>query len=84
MVLGLFIRDEYHPGVDSAADRRLHRVVGVAIGAGAQRSAHGDPLRAAPLVGAALGWVLGGWGGADIGDGSIVTAIIAMARSRPA
>ena len=35
-----------------------------------------DPIKAA-LVGGALGWILGAWGGADLGDGSIVESLIA-------
>ena len=73
--IGAVIRDAYQPGLDPVAIV-VYTVVVAAIGAGISLLLKHPPLHGA-LVGAAIGWVLGAWGGADLGDGSPVTSIIA-------
>ena len=75
VVVGLVIRDTYHPGFDPAALVGYTVVVGL-IGAGLSLLLKHPPLRGA-LIGGAIGWILGAWGGADLGDGSIATSVIA-------
>jgi len=75
--IGLLIRSEYHPGLDPLA------IVGytaalAGIGAAINALRSRPPVTGA-LTGAAVGAVLGFWGGADLGDGSIVTSVIACA-----
>lgn len=77
VVIGLLIRSEYHPGLDPLA------IVGytaalAGIGAAVNALRSRPPVTGA-LTGAAIGAVLGFWGGADLGDGSIVTSVIACA-----
>jgi alpha-glucoside transport system permease protein len=54
----------------------VYTVVGAAIGAGLSLLLKHRPVGGA-LIGAALGWVIGAWGAADLGDGSPATSIIA-------
>ncbi|MFP5487870.1 MAG: carbohydrate ABC transporter permease, partial [Acidimicrobiia bacterium] len=51
-------------------------VAGIGAGIGVLR---GKPPIGGALVGAALGWVIGAWGPVDLGDGTRVWAIVAMA-----
>ncbi|MGE5211906.1 MAG: carbohydrate ABC transporter permease [Acidobacteriota bacterium] len=75
LVIGAVIRDAYQPGLDPVAIA-IYTVVGAAIGAGLSLLLKHRPVGGA-LIGAALGWVLGAWGAADLGDGSPATSIIA-------
>ncbi len=75
LVIGLVIRDAYHPGLDPVAIV-VYTVIGVAIGAGLSALRHHHPLGGA-LLGGSLGWILGAWGAADLGDGSPATSVIA-------
>jgi alpha-glucoside transport system permease protein len=75
LVIGAVIRDAYQPGLDPVAIV-VYTVVGAAIGAGLSLLLKHRPVGGA-LIGAALGWVLGAWGAADLGDGSPATSIIA-------
>ncbi len=75
LVIGAVIRDAYQPGLDPVAIV-VYTLVGIAVGAGLSLLLKHPPLGGA-LIGAALGWVLGAWGAADLGDGSIGTSIIA-------
>jgi ABC-type sugar transport system permease subunit len=75
LVIGLVIRDNFQPGLDPVAIAIYTIVVG-AIGAGLSLLFKNPPLHGA-LIGAAIGWVLGAWGAADLGDGSPFTSIVA-------
>jgi alpha-glucoside transport system permease protein len=75
LVIGAVIRDTYQPGLDPVAIV-VYTLVGIVIGAGLSLLLKHPPLGGA-LIGAALGWVLGAWGAADLGAGSIATSIIA-------
>jgi alpha-glucoside transport system permease protein len=77
VAIGALIREEYHPGLDPVAII-ICTGIGLAVGAGLSVLRHHNPLHGA-LTGGALGWILGAWGGADFGDGSIATSIIAAA-----
>ncbi len=75
LVIGAVIRDAYQPGLDPVAIV-VYTLVGAAIGAGLSLLLKHPPVGGA-LLGAALGWVLGAWGAADLGDGTVATSIIA-------
>ncbi len=75
LVIGAVIRDAYQPGLDPVAIA-VYTLVGVAIGAGLSLLLKHPPIGGA-LVGGALGWILGAWGAADLGDGSPATSILA-------
>ena len=75
LVIGLVIRDAYQPGLDPVAIV-VYTLVGAALGAGWSRLRHHHPLGGA-LIGGALGWVLGAWGAATLGDGSLITSVVA-------
>ena len=72
--IGALIRDAYQPGLDPVAIV-VYTAVVAAIGAGISLLLKHPPLQGV-LLGAAIGWVLGAWGGADLGDGSPVTSIV--------
>jgi alpha-glucoside transport system permease protein len=74
VVIGLALREEYQPGVDwlttvvyTAAVAAIGAVLAVVLKRGVVNGA---------LLGAAVGWILGYWGGADVGDGNVGTAIL--------
>jgi len=74
VIVGALIRPEVRPAVDLGATA-VWLVVGLSVGAGLQA------LRRAPMgsgltYGATAGWLLGYWGGADLGSGSLLTALI--------
>ncbi|MGB3736232.1 MAG: sugar ABC transporter permease [Ilumatobacter sp.] len=75
VVIGAVIRSEFHPGLDPLAIV-VWTVAVLAVGAGISAALKKNPLHGA-LVGGALGWTLGAWGGATFGDGNIATSIIA-------
>ena len=77
IAIGALIREQYHPGLDLLAIV-VYTVVVAGIGAGISVLAKRNPVGGA-LIGAAIGWTLGAWGGADLGGGSIVTSIVACA-----
>jgi ABC-type sugar transport system permease subunit len=72
--IGLLIRPEVQPGVDPGAVA-IWLAIGLAIGAGIQ-TLRRAPIETGLLYGAAIGWLLGYWGGADLGAGSMVTAVV--------
>ncbi|MEM9515089.1 MAG: ABC transporter permease subunit [Actinomycetota bacterium] len=74
VAIGLLLRDDFQPGVDWVTTVVYTAVVG-AIGAGLSVALKRHWINGA-LVGAAVGWLLGYWGGADVGDGNVGTAII--------
>ncbi len=74
IVIGLALREEYQPGVDWLTTV-VYTAVVAAIGAGLA-VLFKRKLVSGALLGAALGWILGYWGGADVGDGNIATAIL--------
>ncbi len=75
VAIGLLIREEYHPGLDPVA-MIAYTVVLAAVGAGLDKLRKRPPLKGA-LTGGSLGAVIGFWGTADLGDGTIATAVIA-------
>ncbi len=75
LVIGLVIREEFHPGLDPVAIA-AYTIVLAGIGAGLSALRKHPPLHGA-LIGGAIGWVVGAWGAADLGDGSLATSIIA-------
>ena len=75
LVIGLVIREAYQPGLDPVAIV-AYTSIGVAVGAGLGVLRHHGPIGSA-LLGGALGWILGAWGAADLGDGSLITSVIA-------
>ena len=72
--IGLVLREQYQPGVDWVATVVYTVVVGL-LGAGINAARKKSPVNGA-VIGAALGWVLGYWGGADVGGGNVGTAIL--------
>jgi alpha-glucoside transport system permease protein len=74
LVIGLLLRSEYHPGVDWLAVI-VYTAVFAGLGAGLTQLT-GRTLSSGLLVGAAFGWILGYWGGAEVGAGNLGTAII--------
>ena len=74
-VIGLVIRDTYHPEFDAVAIV-VSTAIGAALGAGISLLGKKAPVRGA-LTGGAIGWIAGAWGGADLGDGSLATSLIA-------
>ena len=74
VAIGLILREQYQPGVDWLTTI-IYTVVVAAIGAGLSVVAK-KPLQHGALVGAALGWILGYWGGADVGGGNTATAVL--------
>jgi alpha-glucoside transport system permease protein len=72
--IGLLLREDYHPGVDWLAVV-VYTAVFAALGVGV-RIARKRPWRPGWLVGAAIGWLLGYWGGAEVGGGNIGTAVL--------
>jgi alpha-glucoside transport system permease protein len=74
VAVGLLLREEYHPGVDWLTTAVYTGLVGLG-GAALSRALKRPPYHGA-TVGAAVGWMLGYWGGADVGDGTIATAVI--------
>ena len=75
--IGLLIRSAYHPQFD-VLTLVLWTLGGVAVGAGLSLLAKKNPVGGA-LIGGAFGWILGAWGGADLGQGNVVTSIIGAA-----
>lgn len=75
LVVGVVIRETYQPGLDPVAIV-AYTAIGAAIGAGLSLLLKHRPVGGA-LIGAALGWLLGAWGAADLGDGSAATSIVA-------
>ena len=75
LVIGLVIREAYQPGLDPVAIV-AYTSIGVAVGSGLGVLRHRSPMGGA-LLGGALGWILGAWGAADLGDGSSITSAIA-------
>jgi alpha-glucoside transport system permease protein len=77
VALGLLTRERYQPALDIVA------LIGWTVGGAAVLAALNvlrkrNPVTGA-LIGGAIGSVLGGWGSADLGNGSVSEAIIAMA-----
>jgi alpha-glucoside transport system permease protein len=71
--------DSQYPGLDWGK-LLVCTAIGAAAGlalSGLRRRAEPPALVASALVGAAIGWLIGGWGGADLGAGSLGEALIA-------
>jgi alpha-glucoside transport system permease protein len=74
VVVGLLIREQYYPGVDWLTTV-IYTAIGLVVGAGLAVLFKRPPLHGALVLGA-LGWLLGYWGGADLGDGNIATSVL--------
>lgn len=72
---GLLIREQYHPALD-IVPIVLYTAIGAGIGAGLNVLRKKAPTTGL-LTGGALGFLVGAWGGAELGDGSVVEAVIA-------
>jgi alpha-glucoside transport system permease protein len=77
VAIGLLIREQYWPALDLVTIV-VYTAIGIALGVGIDLLRKRPPLHGA-LTGAAIGFLFGGWGGADLGDGSVVESIIASA-----
>ena len=71
----LVIRDAYQPDIDVVATA-IFTLVGIVLGAGLSLLRKRPPVGGV-LTGAAIGWIIGAWGGADLGAGNLVTTLIA-------
>ena len=79
---GLLIRPRYQPDLDLAATA-IYTAVGIVVGAGLSWIRK-RPVIGGILTGAAIGWVVGAWGGADLGAGSVLDRSDRLRRSRGA
>lgn len=75
LAIGLLIREEYHPRLDPPAIV-VATVAFAAVGAGVAARRRRRLLEGA-LTGGVVGWLLGAWGSADLGGGTIASSIIA-------
>lgn len=75
LLISVLVRERYLPELDHVKLVVLVVVVG-GLGAGLSVLRRRDPVDGA-LVGMAIGWALGGWGGADLGDGDRIGALVA-------
>jgi alpha-glucoside transport system permease protein len=71
----LVIRSAYQPELDVVATI-AYTAVGIVVGVGLSLLRK-RPLAGGALTGAAIGWIVGAWGGADLGAGNLVTTLIA-------
>ncbi len=71
----LLIRSEYQPEFDVTATI-VYTLVGIVLGT-ALSLLRKRPLVGGALTGGAIGWIVGAWGGAELGGGSFVTTLIA-------
>lgn len=76
VAMGLLVRNEYRPEL-SVGPLIGWTVGGVAVLAGLHVLRKKNPLTGA-LIGGALGSLIGGWGEAKIGSGSVAEAVVAM------
>ncbi len=76
VAMGLLVRNEYRPEL-SVGPLIGWTVGGVAVVAGLNVLRKKDPITGA-LIGGALGSLIGGWGEAKIGSGSVAEAVVAM------
>ncbi len=76
VAMGLLVRNEYRPEL-SVGPLIGWTVGGVAVLAGLNVLRKKNPLTGA-LIGGALGSLIGGWGEAKIGSGSVAEAVVAM------
>jgi ABC-type sugar transport system permease subunit len=75
--IGAMIREDFHPGLDPVATIAW-TAGGMALGAGISALRRHRPVGGA-LIGGSWGWIVGAWGAADLGDGSMLTSIVATA-----
>jgi len=75
LAIGLLIRSEYQPELDGVAIVGYTALM-AGIGAGLSALRKRPPLHGT-LIGGAVGWALGAWGGGDLGGGNTATAIVA-------
>ncbi len=76
VAMGLLVRNEYRPEL-SVGPLIGWTVGGVAVVAGLNVLRKKNPITGA-LIGGALGSLIGGWGEAKIGSGSVAEAVVAM------
>ncbi|NND76195.1 MAG: sugar ABC transporter permease [Ilumatobacter sp.] len=75
IVIAVTIREQFQPGLDVVAIV-VYTAILAAVGAGLSILLKHSPVGGA-MIGAAIGWILGAWGGADLGDGSLVESLVA-------
>jgi alpha-glucoside transport system permease protein len=75
-VLGLLVDEGSRPAL-AIGPLIGWTVAGVVIGGGLSALRRRPPLGGA-LIGGAIGWIAGAWGAADLGEGSVVEAAIAL------
>jgi len=73
--IGALIRSEYHPFIRPVQTIAC-LAIGIAVG-GLISVIRKRPPITGVVYGAAIGWIFGAWGGADLGGGTIATSIIA-------
>ncbi len=79
VLVAIAVEEADQPGLDWAK-LLVCTTIGAAIGAGLallRRRTHTQTLFGAALMGGAIGWLIGAWGGADLGSGSLGEALIA-------
>ena len=81
VLVAVAVDDSQYPGLDWGK-LLVCTGIGAAIGLGAalvRRRTTPHALVCGAIVGAAVGWLIGAWGGADLGDGTVGEALIATA-----
>lgn len=73
--IGALIREEYHPFI-RPTQTIICLAIGIAVG-GLLALLRRRPPIGGVVWGAAIGWIFGAWGGADLGGGTIATSIVA-------
>lgn len=73
--IGALMRSDYHPFI-RVVPTIVCLAIGIAVGALIALLRGRSPITGV-IYGAALGWIFGAWGGADLGGGTIATSIIA-------
>ncbi len=77
VVVGVLIDERAQPSLD-VVPLLGWTVAGLVVGGGLSALRRRPPLNGL-LVGGAVGWFVGAWGGADIGSGTMVEAVVAAA-----
>ncbi len=75
ILIAVAVREQFQPGLDFVAIV-VYTAILAAIGAGISILLKHSPVGGA-MIGAAIGWIVGAWGGADLGDGSLVESLVA-------
>ena len=75
--VGVMMKEEYYPELNVVA--LVGWTLGIALVGGLLSAARKRALAGGVITGAAIGWLLGSWGMADFGDGSLFESILAAA-----